>query len=56
MPTDVIVLLIQVLIKYGPDVFLKVKSLLSKTNVTLEDFAELDNLLAKSGESYFEKK
>ena len=49
----VVLLLLQLLAKYGPEVFLEAKSLLSKQTVTIADFAALDGLLAKRAEEYF---
>lgn len=49
----VVLLLLQLLAKYGPQVFIEAKSLLAKQTVTIADFAALDALLEKRGEDYF---
>jgi hypothetical protein len=53
MTPEIAVLLIQVLVKYGPGVYAAARSILMKTTVTEADFASLDAILAKDGASYF---
>lgn len=47
------ILIIQVLLRYGPDVAAKVKAMLAKTTVEEADWADLWVTIDKSGESYF---
>lgn len=54
MSREELILLLSLLAKYGPEVYARAKSLLAKTTVTFGDTNELDVLLAKTGESYFE--
>jgi len=48
-----LLLLLQILAKYGPDIYREAVKLLKKTSVTLEDLAALDDLLQKQGKDYF---
>lgn len=50
---EITILIIQVLLKYGPDVAAKVKAMLAKTTVEEADWTALWALLDKPGESYF---
>jgi len=52
---EVTVLILQILLKYGPEIAAKAKSLLAKTTVTDADWDDLFLLVNKSGESYFVK-
>lgn len=52
---EITVLLLQILLKYGPEIAAKARVLLGKTEVTEADWAELFALINKSGESYFVK-
>lgn len=47
--------IITILAKYGPDAYLKARAILAKKEPTESDWAELDAILLKTGESYFTK-
>ena len=47
--------LLGLLLRYGPDVYKTARKLLSGAAPTEADWAELDTILAKTGESYFKK-
>lgn len=50
---EITILIIQVLLKYGPDVAAKVRQMLAKTTVEEADWTALWALIDKPGESYF---
>ncbi len=55
MEPATIVLILQYGLKYGPEVITTVRKLLTKNEPTEADWAELDTILKKTGESYFTK-
>jgi hypothetical protein len=55
MDPATISMLLGLLLKYGPDVYKSARKLISGTPPTEADWAELDTILAKTGESYFTK-
>jgi hypothetical protein len=48
-------MLLTLLARYGPSVYLAARKLLTTPSPKPEDWAELDTILAKTGESYFTK-
>jgi hypothetical protein len=53
---ELVTLLLGIALKYGPDAYLTARKLLAmKTAPTEADWAELDAILSKTGESYFER-
>lgn len=50
------VAIITILAKYGPDAYLKARAILAKKEPTESDWKELDDILLKTGESYFAPK
>lgn len=49
-----VTLLLSLLVKYGPDVYREARKLLAKKDPTEADFAALDKILERTGESYFD--
>jgi len=48
--------IITILAKYGPDAYLKARAILAKKDLPTEaEWKELDDILLKTGESYFTK-
>lgn len=56
MDPATVVLILQYGLKYGPEVISVVRKLLASKAPTDADWAELETILAKTGESYFAKK
>lgn len=52
---EVTLAILTILAKYGPDAYLKARQILAKKDPTEADWAELDVILQKTGESYFTK-
>ena len=55
MEPGTVTLLLSLLMKYGPDVYKTARKLLSGAPPTEADWAGLDKILEKTGESYFTK-
>ena len=53
---EVVIALITILAKYGPDAYLKARQILATKEPTEAQWAELDAILLKTGESYFAPK
>jgi hypothetical protein len=55
MDPATVAMLLTLLSKYGPDVYKAARKLISGAPPTPADWAELDAILDKTGESYFTK-
>lgn len=55
MDPATVAMLLTLLTKYGPEVYKAARKLLSSSAPTEADWAELDRILDKTGESYFTK-
>ena len=54
---EAVVAILTILVKYGPDAYLKARQLMAKKDLPTEaEWAELDAILQKTGESYFAPK
>ena len=53
---EVVVALITILAKYGPDAYLKARQILATKEPTEAQWAELDAILLKRGDDYFKPK
>ena len=53
-PISLVGTVLTILLKYGPDAYVKARQLLAKKDLPTEaEWAELDAILMKSGEDYF---
>lgn len=52
---EAVIALITILARYGPDAYLKARQILATKEPTEAQWAELDAILMKTGESYFKK-
>jgi hypothetical protein len=53
-PVTLVGTVLTILLKYGPDAYMKARQLLAKKDMPTEaEWAELDAILQKTGESYF---
>ena len=53
---EAVVAILTILVKYGPDAYMKARQLLAKKDLPTEaEWAELDAILQKMGADYFKK-